>query len=68
MLEKLLWGHTIFGHAVIMNGNNTILVEHDCKATVTEYENVNIDVAPGLSTAAQAQILLSKPMLYNCPS
>ena len=55
MLEKLLWGHTISGPAVIMNGNSTILVEPDCKATVTKYGNVHIDVAAALSPAAQAQ-------------
>ena len=55
MLEKLLWGHTISGPAVIMNGNSTILVEPDCKATVTKYGNVHIDVAAALSPAAQPQ-------------
>ena len=55
MLEKLLWGHTISGPAVIMNGNSTILVEPDCKATVTKYGNVHIDVAAALSPAAQGQ-------------
>jgi len=49
MLEKLLWGHTIPGPAVIMNGNSTIVVEPDCTATISKYGNVHIQVA-----AAQA--------------
>lgn len=54
MLEKLLWGHTISGPAVMMNGNSTIVVEPDCKATVTKYGNVHMDVAAPQSPAAQA--------------
>lgn len=55
MLEKLLWGHTIHGPAVIMNGNSTILVEPDCKATITKYGNVHIEIAAAQSPETQAK-------------
>ncbi|MCO5610538.1 hypothetical protein L7F22_064777 [Adiantum nelumboides] len=43
-LEKLGYGHVIHGPSVIINGNSTIVVEPDCKASVTKYGNVRIDV------------------------
>lgn len=45
MLEKLGYGHVIGGPAVIMNGNSTIVVEPGCKASITKYGNVLIEVA-----------------------
>jgi 5-oxoprolinase (ATP-hydrolysing) len=55
MLENLLWGHTMPGPAVIMNGNSTILVEPDCKATITKYGNVHIEIAAAQSLETQAK-------------
>lgn len=55
MLENLLWGHTIPGPAVIMNGNSTILVEPDCKATITKYGNVHIEIAAAQSLETPAK-------------
>ena len=60
MLEKLLWGHTISGPSVIMNGNSTILIEPDCKATITKYGNVHIEIAAAhqsLETSANKSIV-----------
>eukprot|EP00250_Pteridium_aquilinum_P010332 c19307_g1_i1 orf=305-4210(-) len=47
MLEKLGYGHVIDGPSVIINGNSTIVVEPDCKASVTKYGNVRIEVSRG---------------------
>ncbi|KAG0557889.1 hypothetical protein KC19_11G164600 [Ceratodon purpureus] len=55
LLEKLLWGHTIPGPAVIMNGNSTILVEPDCKATITKYGNVHIEIAATQSPESEGK-------------
>lgn len=55
LLEKLLWGHTIRGPAVIMNGNSTILIELDCKATISKYGNVHIEIAAAQSSETQAK-------------
>ncbi|CAD5166640.1 unnamed protein product [Musa acuminata subsp. malaccensis] len=43
-LEKLGYGHTLHGPAIIMNGNSTIIVEPNCKATITKYGNIRIEI------------------------
>ncbi|KAH7290098.1 hypothetical protein KP509_30G031800 [Ceratopteris richardii] len=45
VLEKLGYGHTIDGPSIIINGNSTIVIEPDCKASVTKYGNVKINVS-----------------------
>lgn len=36
-LENLGYGHIIDGPAIIMNGNSTVIVEPNCKASITKY-------------------------------
>lgn len=60
MLEKLLWGHTIPGPAVIMSGNSTILVEPDCKAAITKYGNVHIEIAAAQPPATLSRLSMVK--------
>lgn len=44
-LEKLGYGHTISGPAIIMNGNSTLIVEPNCKAMITNYGNIRIEIS-----------------------
>ncbi|CAN6454240.1 unnamed protein product [Victoria cruziana] len=52
-LEDLGFGHVIEGPAIIMNGNSTVIVEPDCKAIITKYRNIKIEIhsAPSLVNA-----------------
>ena len=43
-LENLGYGHTIPGPAVIMNGNSTVIVEPNCRAMITKYGNIKIEI------------------------
>ncbi|KAL3327453.1 hypothetical protein AABB24_035239 [Solanum stoloniferum] len=43
-LENLAYGHVVPGPAIIMNGNSTVIVEPNCKATVTKYGNIKIEI------------------------
>lgn len=43
-LEDLGYGHIIPGPAIIMNGNSTVIVEPNCRATITKYGNVKIEI------------------------
>jgi 5-oxoprolinase (ATP-hydrolysing) len=49
-LENLGYGHVLEGPVVIMNGNSTVIVEKDCKAIITKYGNVKIEISASLST------------------
>lgn len=49
-LENLGYGHTISGPAVIMNGNSTVIVEPNCRATITKYGNIKIEIESTSST------------------
>ncbi|KAI3931322.1 hypothetical protein MKX01_040239 [Papaver californicum] len=49
-LENLGHGHVLEGPAVIMNGNSTVIVEPDCKAIITEYGNMKIEINSAPST------------------
>jgi 5-oxoprolinase (ATP-hydrolysing) len=42
-------GHRIDGPAIIMQDTSTILVEPDCRATITDYGDVEITVGAGLT-------------------
>ncbi|ERN07734.1 5-oxoprolinase [Amborella trichopoda] len=44
-LENLGYGHVIDGPAVIMNGNSTVIVEPGCKANITKYGNIRIEIS-----------------------
>ncbi|XP_015088183.1 5-oxoprolinase [Solanum pennellii] len=50
-LENLAYGHVIPGPAIIMNGNSTVIVEPNCKAIVTKYGNIKIEIESTSSTA-----------------
>ncbi|XP_055812400.1 5-oxoprolinase 1-like [Solanum dulcamara] len=50
-LENLAYGHVIPGPAVIMNGNSTVIVEPNCKAIVTKYGNIKIEIESTSNTA-----------------
>lgn len=43
-LEELGYGHVIPGPAIIMNGNSTVIVEPKCKALITKYGNIKIEL------------------------
>ncbi|KAL9228319.1 hypothetical protein vseg_003912 [Gypsophila vaccaria] len=43
-LEKLGYGHAIPGPAIIMNGNSTVIVEPNCRAMISKYGNIKIDI------------------------
>lgn len=43
-LEKLCYGHVLQGPAIVMNGNSTVIVEPDCKASITKYGNIRIEI------------------------
>ncbi|KAL4393985.1 5-oxoprolinase 1 isoform X1 [Arachis hypogaea] len=49
-LEKLGSGHVILGPAIIMNGNSTVIVEPNCRATITKYRNIKIEIDSPLSS------------------
>ncbi|CAN4116929.1 unnamed protein product [Withania somnifera] len=50
-LENLAYGHVIRGPAIIMNGNSTVIVEPNCKAIVTKYGNIKIEIESTSNTA-----------------
>ncbi|XP_020575589.1 5-oxoprolinase [Phalaenopsis equestris] len=44
VLEKLGYGHILEGPAIIMNGNSTVIVEPKCRASITKYGNIKIEI------------------------
>lgn len=48
-LVDLGYGHVIPGLAIIMNGNSTVIVEPKCKATITKYGNIKIEIESTLA-------------------
>lgn len=49
-LENLGYGHMMSGPAIIMNGNSTVIVEPNCRAVITKYGNVKIEIDSPLSS------------------
>ncbi|KAI9112806.1 hypothetical protein K1719_016123 [Acacia pycnantha] len=47
-LENLGYGHTMLGPAIIMNGNSTVIVEPNCRAVITKYGNIKIEIDSSL--------------------
>ncbi|EPS72616.1 hypothetical protein M569_02132 [Genlisea aurea] len=43
-LEDLSYGHVISAPAIILNGNSTVIVEPGCKADITKYGNIKIEI------------------------
>ncbi|KAF8395101.1 hypothetical protein HHK36_019042 [Tetracentron sinense] len=54
-LENLGFGHVFPGPAIIMNGNSTVIVEPDCKAIITKYGNIKIEIHSTSSTVKVAE-------------
>lgn len=53
-LENLGYGHVILGPAIIMNGNSTVIVEPNCKALITKYGNIKIQIESNIEVAKLA--------------
>lgn len=49
-LEKMGYGHTMSGPAIVMNGNSTVIVEPNCRAIITKYGNIKIEIDSPLSS------------------
>ncbi|KAL2343816.1 hypothetical protein Fmac_005101 [Flemingia macrophylla] len=49
-LEKLGYGHMMSGPAIIMNGNSTVIVEPNCRAIITKYGNIKIEINSPLTS------------------
>ncbi|KAL5560314.1 hypothetical protein UlMin_036525 [Ulmus minor] len=49
-LENLGYGYVVPGPAIIMNGNSTVIVEPNCKAIITKYGNIKIEIDPIIIT------------------
>ncbi|KAK9079805.1 hypothetical protein SSX86_001478 [Deinandra increscens subsp. villosa] len=47
-LEDLGYGHVIPGPAIIMNGNSTVIVEPNCRAIITKFGNIKIEIESNL--------------------
>ncbi|KAI7998879.1 5-oxoprolinase [Camellia lanceoleosa] len=54
-LEDLGYGHVIPGPAIIMNGNSTVIVEPNCKAIITKYGNIKIEIESTTNTVKVAE-------------
>ncbi|KAL3690636.1 hypothetical protein R1sor_004287 [Riccia sorocarpa] len=65
MLEKLGYGHSVAGPAIIMNGNSTIVVEPDSKAFVTKYGNVRIEVGTSVGPAVDTKSDVIQLSIFN---
>lgn len=50
-LENLGYGHVIIGPAIIMNGNSTVIVEPNCKALITKYGNIKVQIESNIEFA-----------------
>lgn len=48
-LEDMGYGHVVPGPAIIMNGNSTVIVEPKCKALITKYGNIKIEIESTLA-------------------
>ncbi|KAI4299138.1 hypothetical protein L6164_032626 [Bauhinia variegata] len=49
-LENLGYGHVMSGPVIIMNGNSTVIVEPNCRAIITKYGNIKIEIDSPSST------------------
>lgn len=54
-LENLGYGHILLCPAIIMNGNSTVIVEPNCKAIITKYGNIKIEIESTSSTTNVAE-------------
>ncbi|XP_022924406.1 5-oxoprolinase [Cucurbita moschata] len=49
-LDNLGFGHVISGPAIIMNGNSTVIVDPSCKATITKFGNIKVEIDSAVCT------------------
>ncbi|KAL6130352.1 hypothetical protein ACLB2K_068732 [Fragaria x ananassa] len=54
-LENLGYGNVMQGPAIIMNGNSTVIVEPRCKAMITKYGNIKIEIESASNTLKVAE-------------
>lgn len=54
-LENLGYGHVMLGPAIIMNGSSTVIVEPKCKAIITKYGNIKIEIESSVNTVKIAE-------------
>ncbi|KAK9150661.1 hypothetical protein Syun_008970 [Stephania yunnanensis] len=54
-LENLGFGHSLPGPAIIMNGNSTVIVEPGCRAVITKFGNIKIEIhsSPQMTKVAE---------------
>ncbi|KAK9132863.1 hypothetical protein Scep_012391 [Stephania cephalantha] len=54
-LENLGFGHSLPGPAIIMNGNSTVIVEPGCRAVITKFGNIKIEIhsSPRITKVAE---------------
>ncbi|XP_054803487.1 5-oxoprolinase 1-like [Prosopis cineraria] len=53
-LNNLGYGHVIHGPAIIMNGNSTVIVEPNWRATITKYGNIKVEIDSSLGNVKVA--------------
>lgn len=54
-LGKLGYRHILQGPAIIMNGNSTVIVEPACRAVITKYGNIRIEIDSAPTTVKVAE-------------
>ncbi|KAL6125608.1 hypothetical protein ACLB2K_073664 [Fragaria x ananassa] len=54
-LENLGYGNVMQGPAIIMNGNSTVIVEPRCKAMITKYGNIKMEIESASNTLKVAE-------------
>ncbi|ERN07735.1 hypothetical protein AMTRI_Chr08g204740 [Amborella trichopoda] len=66
-LENLGYGHVIDGPTIIMNGNSTVIVEPGCKANITKYGNIRIEItsAPNTITLSEKEADVVELSIFN---
>ncbi|OWM79165.1 5-oxoprolinase-like [Punica granatum] len=50
-LENMGPGHAVLGPVIIMNGNSTVIVEPMCRAVITNYGNLKIEIEPDATSS-----------------
>ena len=63
--QDLLAGHEVEGPALIIQDGGTILIEPDCRARVTEYGDIAIEVEPPRSAQLDTEVDLIQLGIFN---
>ncbi|KAK9155259.1 hypothetical protein Sjap_002739 [Stephania japonica] len=66
-LENLGFGHTLAGPAIIMNGNSTVIVEPGCRAVITKFGNIKIEIqsSPRVTKVAEKVADVVQLSIFN---